>query len=101
MDMNMIVQQARQLQEKMKQVQQDLGGKEVTSSAGGGMVTATANGQQELLTIRIDKTVIDPEEATMLQDLIVAAVNDALRKAKQMAQAEMGKVTGGMNIPGL
>jgi DNA-binding YbaB/EbfC family protein len=101
MDMNTIMQQAKQLQEKMQQVQEELGRKTVSSSAGGGMVTATVNGRQELLSIQIEKTVIDPEEAGMLQDLVVAAVNDAMRKAKEMAQAEMGQLAGGMNIPGL
>jgi hypothetical protein len=101
MDMNKIMQQARQMQEKMRQVQEDLARQVISSSAGGGMVTATVNGKQELLSLQIEKTVIDPDEAAMLQDLIVAAVNDAMRKARELAQAEMGKLTGGINIPGL
>jgi len=101
MDMNKIMQQARQMQEKMRQVQEDLARQVVSSSVGGGMVTATVNGKRELLSIHIEKSVIDPEEAGMLQDLVTAAVNDAMRKAMELAQAEMGKLTGGINIPGL
>jgi DNA-binding YbaB/EbfC family protein len=73
----------------------------VESSAGGGMVTAVANGQQELVSIKIEPQVVDPDDIEMLQDLVVAAVNDVLRKSQELMQAEMGKLAGGLNIPGL
>ena len=101
MDMEQIMNQAKQFQQKMGQIQEELAGKEMTSSVGGGMVTVTVNGKNELLAVHIDKEVVDPNDPEMLQDLIVAAVNDAMKKARDMAQAEMGKLTGGMNIPGL
>ena len=101
MDMNEIMRQAQQMQQKMSQVQEELAGKTVTAAVGGGMVTATVNGKNELLSIQIEKAVIDPEDPAMLEDLVVSAVNEALRKAQEMAQTEMRKLTGGMNIPGL
>jgi len=101
MDMNEIMRQAQQMQQKMSQVQEELAGKTVTASAGGGMVTATVNGKNELLSMQIEKEVISPEDPAMLEDLVVSAVNEALRKAQSMAQSEMRKLTGGMNIPGL
>jgi hypothetical protein len=73
----------------------------VESSAGGGMVTVVANGRQQIVSIKIEPEVIDPEDADMLQDLVLAAVNDALSKAQEMVSSEMGKLTGGLNIPGL
>ena len=99
--MNEIMRQAQQMQQKMSQVQEELAGKTVTASAGGGMVTATVNGKNELLSMQIEKEVISPEDPAMLEDLVVSAVNEALRKAQSMAQSEMRKLTGGMNIPGL
>ena len=101
MDMNQIMKQAQQFQERLGKVQEELAQKEVTSSVGGGMVSATVNGKHELLSITIEPEVIDPNDPGMLQDLIKAAVNDAMRKAQEMAQSEMSKLTGGMNIPGL
>lgn len=95
------LQQVKALQEKMAKMQADLALKTVEASAGGGMVSVTVNGRQEILNIRIDPQVVDPEDIEMLQDLIVAAVNDGLRKAQEMAAAEMGKLAGGLNIPGL
>ena len=101
MDMNNIMKQAQQMQEKMSQVQNELAGKTVTASVGGGMVSVTINGKNELLSVQIDKEVINPEEQTMLQDLIVSAVNEGIKKAQDLAQSEMRKITGGMNIPGI
>lgn len=95
------MQQVKVLQEKMAKMQEDLAGKTVESSAGGGMVTVIANGRQEVMSLRIDPQVIDPQDVEMLQDLVVAAVNDALRRSQELAASEMGKLTGGLNIPGL
>lgn len=101
MNMEDIMKQAQQFQQRMGQVQEELAAQTITSSVGGGMVTATVNGKHELLSLTIEKEVINPDDAVMLQDLVVAAVNDAMSKAREMAQAEMGKLTGGLNIPGL
>jgi len=95
------LQQVKMLQEKMAKMQEELAFKKVEASSGGGMVTVEVNGRQEVLNIRIDRQVVDPEDVEMLQDLIVAAVNDGLRRAQEMAAAEMGKLAGGLNIPGL
>lgn len=101
MDMSEIMRQAQQMQQKMSQVQNDLAGRTVSASVGGGMVSVTLNGKNELLSVRIDKEVINPEDQAMLQDLIVSAVNEGIKKAQDMAQAEMRKITGGINIPGI
>ncbi len=96
-----IMKQAQLMQQKMERMQQELQGRKVEASAGGGMVTATVNGQQQLLELKIEPNVVDPEDIEMLQDLILAAVNQAIKKSQDMMQEEMAKVTGGMNIPGL
>lgn len=96
-----IMKQAQQMQAKMARVQQELEKKEIEATAGGGMVTARVNGKQELLELKIEKDVVDPEDVEMLQDLVLAAVNEAIKQSQKMIQEEMGKVTGGMNIPGL
>lgn len=96
-----LVRQAQQLQAKMLQVQEEMAGRTAEASAGGGMVTAVANGKQELVSIKVEKEVVNPEDVEMLQDLIVAAVNAALKKAQEMVSEEMKKLTGGINIPGL
>ncbi|MCD6388640.1 MAG: YbaB/EbfC family nucleoid-associated protein [Desulfobulbaceae bacterium] len=101
MNMEDIMKQAQQFQQRMGQVQEELAAQTITSSVGGGMVTATVNGKHELLSLTIEKEVVNPDDVVMLQDLVVAAVNDAMNKAREMAQAEMGKLTGGLNIPGL
>ncbi|MEN8141069.1 MAG: YbaB/EbfC family nucleoid-associated protein [Thermodesulfobacteriota bacterium] len=103
MDMNQIMQQAQQFQAKMSEMQAELATKTVSATVGGGMVTAVVNGKQELLSLKVEPDVIDPAEADMLQDLIVAAVNEAMKQAKEMMQAEMGKLTGGMglNLPNM
>lgn len=100
-DMGSIMKQAQKLQQKMASLQDELGDKTVEGSAGGGMVKVVVNGKQQLLSIAIEKEVIDPEDADMLQDMIVAAVNDGINKSQIMVSEEMGKVTGGMKIPGL
>ena len=101
MDMNAIMRQAQEMQQKMSQVQEELAKKTVDATVGGGMVTATVSGKSELLAIKIEKEVINPEDQAMLEDLVVSEVNEALRKAQDMSQSEMRKLTGGMNIPGL
>lgn len=101
MDMNSIMQQAQQMQQKMAGVQEELKKKTATGSAGGGMVTVTANGSNEILAVTIEPNIINTDEQEMLQDLITAATNDALRKVKVMGKEEMSKLTGGMNIPGI
>lgn len=82
-------------------MQEELAEKTVETAAGGGMVKVVANGKQQVLSIQIEREVVDPDDVEMLQDLILAAVNDALTKAQEMVSAEMSKITGGMNIPGL
>ena len=96
-----MMKQAQKLQAQMLKLQEELAEKTVESSAGGGMVTVVANGRQQIVSIRIEREVVDPEDVEMLQDLVLAAVNDALAKAQQMVNSEMGKLTGGLNIPGL
>ncbi|MDD2467658.1 MAG: YbaB/EbfC family nucleoid-associated protein [Desulfobulbus sp.] len=101
MNMSDLMKQAQQFQERLATVQNELGSKMVTGTAGAGMVTATLNGKGELLSIAIEQALVQPDNTQMLQDLVVAAVNDGLNKAKEMGKSEMGKLTGGMNIPGL
>ncbi len=96
-----LMQQAQRMQQQMAQKQAELAEKTVTAQSGGGMVTATVNGAHELLELSIDPDVIDPDEKEMLEDMVVAAVNQAMQQAEEMAQQELGKLTGGMNIPGL
>ena len=95
------MQQVKALQEKMAQIQEHLVTMTVETTAGGGMVTVVMNGRQELVSLKLEPQVVDPEDLEMLQDLIVAAVNDALRKSQELAAGEMGKLAGGLNIPGL
>ena len=100
-DMGKIMKQAQQMQAKMMRVQEELESKTVEATSGGGMVTAVVNGKHELVSLKIEKDVVDPADIEMLQDLVVAAVNEGVRKAQEMAQEEMSKLTGGLNIPGL
>jgi len=97
-----IMKQAQKMQEKMQKIQDELADLQVEASSGGGMVTVVANGKQEILEVRIDKQVVDPEDVEMLEDLVVAAVNQAREKAQELANDEMGKAAGGMlgNLPG-
>ncbi len=101
MDMGEMMKQAQQLQEKLGKVQEELASKVVTGSAGAGMVTTTVNGRSELVGLAIEKEVINPEDPKMLEDLVLAAVNDGLKKAKDLGKGELGKLTGGLSIPGL
>ncbi len=100
-NMNAMMKQAQQLQKKMMKAQADLATKTVEASAGGGMVRVVANGAQKIESIVLEKEVVDPEDVEMLQDLVLAAVNDALNRSQEMVSGEMSKLTGGMNIPGL
>ena len=99
--MGNMMKQAQKLQAKMLRLQDELAEKTVESTAGGGMVKVVANGKQQIVAIQIEKEVVDPEDVDMLQDLVLAAVNDALAQSQAMVSAEMAKLTGGMNIPGL
>lgn len=99
--MGNLVKQAQKMQAKIAKIQEELAEKTITITSGGGMVTVEANGSQEIVSIKIEKEVVDPEDVEMLQDLVLAAVNEALKKSQEMVAEEMQKVTGGMNIPGL
>ncbi len=100
-NMGNMMKQMQKVQKQMEEMQKQLEETEVEASAGGGAVTAKVNGKKELLSITIDESVVDPEDVEMLQDLVIAAVNEALRSAENMMAEEMKKLTGGMNIPGL
>ena len=99
--MGNLMKQAQKLQTKMLKLQEEMAEKMVEATAGGGMIKVIANGRQQILSIQIEKEVVDPDDVEMLQDLMLAAVNDALQKSQEMVSAEMSKLTGGMNIPGL
>ncbi len=101
MNIGDMMKQAQKMQQEMGRIQEESKKKTVEAAAGGGMVVVVANGAMEILSIKIEKDVVNPEDIEMLQDLVVAAVNEALRRAQQMVSDDMGKVTGGMNIPGL
>ncbi|MFW6054272.1 MAG: YbaB/EbfC family nucleoid-associated protein [Thermodesulfobacteriota bacterium] len=101
MGMQEMMRQAQQMQKKIAEMQSELKDKTVEASSGGGMVTVKATGSQEIREISIDPTVVDPEEMEMLQDLILTATNEALKKAKEMMENEMSKITGGLKIPGI
>jgi DNA-binding YbaB/EbfC family protein len=96
-----MLKQAQKLQSKIFKLQEEMAEKTVETSVGGGMITVVANGKQELVSIKIDPEVVDPEDVHMLEDLVVAGVNDALKKAQEMVSEQMTKLTGGFNIPGL
>ncbi len=101
MDIKEIMGKVEELHKKIINLQEELSSKEVEASAGGGMVTAVANGIGQLVKIQIDPTVVDPNDIQMLQDLVVAAVNEALKKAKELREEEIAKLTGGLKIPGI
>jgi len=96
-----IVRQAHKMQAQMQKIQEELANKMVEASSGGGMVKAVVNGKQELLSIKIEPEVVNPSDVEMLQDLIVAAVNEGIKRSQAMMSEEMGKVTGGLGVPGL
>ena len=100
-NMMRMMKQAQKLQAKMVEMQAEMGNRTVSAQAGGGMVEAVVNGRQELLSLRIDPEVVSADDVEMLQDLILAAVNEALNRSREMMAAEMSKLTGGMQIPGL
>jgi hypothetical protein len=102
-DMGKMMKQARKLQQQMGKLQEELGSKTVEATTGGGMVKVVATGKRELVSIEMSPEVVDPDDIEMLQDLTLAAVNEALRKAEELSQNEMGKIAGGMNLnlPGL
>jgi hypothetical protein len=101
MNMNKLMKQAKQMQAKMKKAQDELEDKTVESTAGGGVVKVVVNGKQEVLDLEIDPDAVDPEDVEMLEDLILAAVNEGMREVQDMIDDEMGQVTGGMNMPGM
>lgn len=96
-----LMKEAQKLQAQMEALQAEVATKKVDASAGGGMVTVQANGKGEIVAIKIERDVVDPADVQMLEDLILAACNEAIRKSKEMVQAEMGKLTSGLKIPGL
>lgn len=100
-NMGNVMKQMQKMQKQMEDMQKELEDKEIEASAGGGVVTARVNGKKELLGIKIDESVVDPDDIEMLEDLILAAVGEAMAKAEATMSSEMQKVTGGLNIPGL
>ncbi|RKX18397.1 MAG: YbaB/EbfC family nucleoid-associated protein [Candidatus Zixiibacteriota bacterium] len=96
-----MMKQVQQMQEKMQKMQEELEQKEVEGSSGGGMVKVIANGKGDMVSITIDKEVVDPEDVEMLQDLIIAAIAQAKEKSQELQQEQMSGLTGGLNIPGL
>lgn len=100
-EMGNLLKQAQEMQARMAKIQEELGQKTVQGSAGGGMVQVTVNGQFNLTEVKIEASVINADEKEMLEDLILAAVNDGMRKARDLVSTEMSKITGGFKIPGL
>ncbi|WP_461833505.1 YbaB/EbfC family nucleoid-associated protein [Desulfothermus sp.] len=101
MNIQELMRQAQLLQKKILDAQEEIKNKVVEATAGGGIVKVVANGAQEIVSVEIDSSVVDPDDTTMLQDLIVAATNEALRKSKEMKEEEISKLTGGLKFPGL
>jgi len=99
MNLNKLMKQAQKMQEQMQRTQEELAERTVEATAGGGKITVTANGAGDVLSIRISKEVVDPEDVEMLEDLILSGVKQAINKGKEMAQSEMGKLTAGMGLP--
>lgn len=100
-NMGKMMKQVQKMQKDMKKMQEELETRTMEATAGGGVVTVVANGKQEIVSVTIDPEVVDPEDVEMLQDLILAATNEAIQKTQDMMQQEMQKITGGLNIPGL
>jgi len=100
-NMNNMIKQAKQVQEKIVKMQEELKEREVEASSGGGAVSATVNGKQEVLRIKISPEVVDPDDIEMLEDLVMTAINEAIRQSQEMVSTEMARITGGFNIPGL
>jgi DNA-binding YbaB/EbfC family protein len=101
MDLTSMMKQARKVQEQVQSLQEELAHKTVEATSGGGMVRAVANGRQEIVSVRIAPEVVSPDDISMLEDLVSAAVNEALRSARALMQEEMTKITGGVRIPGI
>jgi hypothetical protein len=101
MGMGNLQRMAQQMQQEMVRIQAELEATTVDGSAGGGVVAATVTGKQELVSVTIDPSVVDPEDVDMLQDLVIAAVNDALRASRELAEQKMSAVTGGLRLPGM
>jgi hypothetical protein len=99
--LNNIMRQAQRMQSKISDIQEEIGEEEFEASTGGGVVTATVNGNQEVLNVKLDPEVMDPEDVEMVEEMITGAVNQALEKASEKMNEEIEKVTGGMNLPGL
>ena len=99
--MNKMLEQVQQMQGQMQKAQEELKNETVQATAGGGMVTVVANGKQELVSVKIDPEVVSKDDVQMLEDLVLAATNEALRKSRELVQQELGKLTGGLKIPGL
>ncbi|MBS5945795.1 MAG: YbaB/EbfC family nucleoid-associated protein [Peptoniphilus harei] len=98
---NNMMKQIEKLQKQMEEMQENLANEEISATSGGGAVCATVNGNKELISIKLDRDAVDPDDVEMLEDLIVAAVNEAMRSAESKMNSQMGKFTGGLNIPGL
>ncbi|HEC92655.1 MAG TPA: YbaB/EbfC family nucleoid-associated protein [Candidatus Atribacteria bacterium] len=101
MDMKFLMKQAQMMQKKIEETKAELAKKEIKVSSGGGMIEIVINGQQEIKEIKIEPDVIDANEKEMLEDLILAAVNEAIRQSKELVTQEMSKLTGGISMPGL
>ncbi|MFW6148397.1 MAG: YbaB/EbfC family nucleoid-associated protein [Atribacterota bacterium] len=101
MDMKFLMKQAQDMQKKMEAIKGELAQKEIKVTSGGGMVELVINGQQEIKEIHIEPDIIDPEDKEMLEDLVLAAVNEGIRQSKEMVNEEMSKLTGGINLPGM
>lgn len=100
-NMGNMMKQVKKMQADMAKMQEELANRTIEASSGGGVVTVVANGKQEIISINIKPEAVDPEDVEMLQDMVLAAVNEALRQSQEMVTKEMSKITGGMNIPGL
>ena len=100
-NMNNLMKQAQKMQRQMEEAQKELEEKEITASSGGGAVEVTVSGKREITKVKLSEEVVDPDDIEMLQDLVLSAVNEALRSVDEMQSSQMSKVTGGMNIPGL
>lgn len=100
-DMNKMMKQVQKMQQEMERLQQELVEKTVEATAGGGMVRVVCNGRHQLTSIEINPEAVDPDDVEMLQDVVMAAVNEALRKSQEMVDGEMERITGGLGLPGL
>jgi nucleoid-associated protein EbfC len=100
-NMNEMMKQAKQMQDRLLRIKEDAANKTVEASAGGNMVTVVVSGRPEVVSLRIDPSVVSADDTEMLQDLVIAAVNEGIRKSQKMVEDEMGKLLGGLKIPGL